>query len=118
MKLVTFSIAVALLLSACTTTQPRHAAPTDRVAFDAIQTRYASCLGAKSAEYIHGSDDVALLTTHVMSLCEPVLADLNREILARGFSQAYSNGYVSASRKEGKQMTVSGILKMKSGEMP
>lgn len=117
MKLVVISFVICLLLCACAS-EPQHATSTDRAAFSAITDKYVECLGTKSAEYIRGSDDVALLTKNAMSLCESNLGELNKEILARGFSPAYARGYVGATRKDGEQMALSGILKMKSGEQP
>lgn len=117
MRLVAFSIATSLLLVACAS-QPQRATPDDRAAFEEIENRHAECLGQKSAEFMRGSDDVALLTKHVMSLCEPVLSELNQEIIRRGFSPAYARGYVTAAREEAEQITRSGILKIKSGDAP
>lgn len=117
MRLAVIGFVLSVLVSGCAS-QPHRATTEDRAAFQQIENKHAECLGQKTAEYVRGSNDAAFLVKHVISLCEPILGELNREILSRGFSPAYARGYITASRKEAEQITTSGILKIKSRDAP
>jgi hypothetical protein len=116
LKFNRFVLLPLLAFGACATTQKSFDSLTaeDRAAIEALANQHLECLGEKTALYIGGSDDVALLTRHISSLCEPILVHLNQEIQARGLSAAFARGYVQASREEGEKVTTSFILREKA----
>lgn len=112
-------IASALLVLLCACASPYKdsslsLAPEDRAAFEGLANKHLECLGENTARYERGSQDVAFLTRHISSLCEPVLTRLREEIITRGYNPAFAAGYVNASRDEGQKITASTILRGKS----
>lgn len=114
-----FISVVALLIVGCTTTSKSYKnndplAPEDLSAFRALAEEHMACLGEQTATFIQGSNAVAFLTRHISSMCEPLLAKLNKEIQARGYSPTYASGWVKGSREHGEKVTGSFILREKA----
>jgi hypothetical protein len=117
MKFAIFGVLAAVSMSACVSSPYRVASSfngQDDASFKSIRLEHMKCVGSTTRLYINGSSDVALLTKHVLSVCEPILNRLNQEVVSRGFSPAFAEGYVEKSRSEAETITTSLILDVKS----
>lgn len=112
-----YALCALLALTACASA-PKDFGESDRAATKPLRDAYDECLGNATATFIAGSDDVAFLSRHIVSVCEQHLAPIEEYLSKNGFSRLYTAAFVDQMRDSAKQMVASFVLKEKGASRP
>ena len=111
LALVPLSCAV-ILLGACASA-PTFGSADDK-ALEPVRKAHQDCLQQQISALINGSDDVGLLTEHIVGLCDPALMPAADYLSKRGFSRHYIGQFINEKRRIGADATADVILRVKS----
>lgn len=101
-----------VLLQACAS-RPAYG-PSDDQALEPVRQAHQTCLQQQTVALINGSDDVRLLTDHIVGACDDQLQPAATYLSGRGFNSYYIQRFIEEKRAHATRVTADFILRVKS----